>query len=276
MKNVLRRGSIAFAAVLLPAVVLAQFGPRGGFNGPGGPAGFGGPPGPGGFGPGGPGAPMMPGPGGFAPGGPGAAPAAGPGGTSIADASSLQSQLRSSDEEWKVIGPKIDAVIAAQNSANPNPGDQGGAFGFGGRDLPQSSDTFSGPEAVPAGGNFRAGPGAFGPIGSVIGSIFAGTPGTPPPAVKPSTEPATDPSAPDSAANSGTTLRSITYAQALADLQSALRDKSTTARQLGDLLITVRAARQKARDDLVAAENDLSALLTPDQEALLVSLGYMD
>ena len=38
----------------------------------------------------------------------------------------------------------------------------------------------------------------------------------------------------------------------------------------------VRAAREKAKADVAAAQKDLLQLLTPDQEAVLVVLGYID
>ncbi len=129
-----------------------------------------------------------------------------------------------------------------------------------------------------AGGNFQGGPGGFGPIGAVIGNIFTGTPpaAAQTPAAAPSTQPATDPAAPDSAANSGTTGQSVTLAQALQDLQNAIGDKSSTAKQLHDLLATVRSARQKASDDLLTARQQLKQMLTPTQEARLVTMGYLE
>jgi len=197
------------------------------------------------------------------------------GNTVAIDTSSLQGRLRSTDEEWKVLGPKLDAFLQAKQATTPDLNDQGDAFGFGGRGLPQSSDTFGGPNEVPAQGNFRGGGGgALGPLGMVIGNIFAGT--SPP--AKATTQPAasTDPVDPASSANSGTSRQSVTLAQALTDLQSAIKDKHTTDKQLADQLITVRAARQKAQADFKTAQDALRQLITPDQEAVLVSMGYMD
>jgi hypothetical protein len=62
----------------------------------------------------------------------------------------------------------------------------------------------------------------------------------------------------------------------LADLQALLADKSTTDKQLFDKLTAIRSARAKAARDLDAAQKDLKLLLTTDQLAVLVSLGYMD
>jgi hypothetical protein len=63
---------------------------------------------------------------------------------------------------------------------------------------------------------------------------------------------------------------------ALADLQAALADGETTPEQLKDKVAAVRMARHKARDKLQAAQKELLELLTPDQEAVLLGLGYID
>ena len=59
----------------------------------------------------------------------------------------------------------------------------------------------------------------------------------------------------------------------LTDLQTLLADKGTTDQQLREKLATVRAAREKARRDLDAAQKELMPLLTIDQQAVLVDLG---
>jgi septal ring factor EnvC (AmiA/AmiB activator) len=64
--------------------------------------------------------------------------------------------------------------------------------------------------------------------------------------------------------------------QAMADLQTALADAKTTPDQIKEKVAAVRAARQKARAELEAAQKDLLELLTSDQEAVLVSLGFLD
>lgn len=64
--------------------------------------------------------------------------------------------------------------------------------------------------------------------------------------------------------------------QALTDLLGAVTDAKTTPEQLQQKLAAVRAARQKARADLAAAQKDLLELLTADQEAVLVDLGFLD
>jgi hypothetical protein len=65
-------------------------------------------------------------------------------------------------------------------------------------------------------------------------------------------------------------------AKAMADLQTALADKKSTPETLEEKIGAVRLARQKAKDKLDLARKDLLELLTLDQEAVLVSLGYLD
>ena len=63
---------------------------------------------------------------------------------------------------------------------------------------------------------------------------------------------------------------------ALAELTTALADTTSTPEQIKAKLAAVRNARQKAAADLAAAQKALLPLLTADQEATLVSLGYLD
>jgi hypothetical protein len=65
-------------------------------------------------------------------------------------------------------------------------------------------------------------------------------------------------------------------ALALTELRTALSSTNApTADDLKEKLAAVRGARQKARADLAAAEEELRMLLTAEQEAMLVSLGYL-
>jgi len=63
---------------------------------------------------------------------------------------------------------------------------------------------------------------------------------------------------------------------ALRDLKTVLADPTTTPEQLKTKLAAIRTARQKAATDLQTAQRDVLRLLTADQEATLVSLGYID
>ena len=72
------------------------------------------------------------------------------------------------------------------------------------------------------------------------------------------------------------TPRTITLAQALTDLQKAVADPDSSEKQLKEQMAMVRAARQKAKAEALAAQKDLLQLLTTEQEATLVGMGVMD
>lgn len=63
---------------------------------------------------------------------------------------------------------------------------------------------------------------------------------------------------------------------ALAELTTAIADTTSTPEQIKTKVGAVRTARQKAVSYLATAQKALLPLLTADQEALLVSLGYID
>jgi Spy/CpxP family protein refolding chaperone len=195
----------------------------GGFGPPGGPGGFGPPGGPGGF-PGGFGPPgaggFGPGPGGFGPPGPGAF--GGPGGLP-GRLDDVKERIGARDEEWKVIAPKLQKVIAARQVVQGKAGPSMGGFG--------------GPPGA------RGGPGL-------------GPPGAPGPG--------------------GGPMAGDVISQAQAELQAVLNNPKHSAEEVREKVDAVRAARKKARADLATAEKDLVQLLTAQQEAVLVSLGYLD
>ncbi len=64
--------------------------------------------------------------------------------------------------------------------------------------------------------------------------------------------------------------------QAMSELQTAAADTKTSPDELKKKVAAVRAARQKARSNFEAAKKELLELLSPDQEAVLVGLGYLD
>ena len=64
--------------------------------------------------------------------------------------------------------------------------------------------------------------------------------------------------------------------QAMAALQTAAANPKTSADDLKRKVAAVRIARQKARAKFEAAKKELLELLGPDQEAVLVGLGYLD
>lgn len=118
-------------------------------------------------------------------------------------------KIHATEEEWKVIGPKLQKVITARQTYDAARATAGG--GFGGR-----------------GGG---GPGRWQADG---------------------------------------------VSQAYLDLRAAVDDSKITPEEIQAKLQAVREARQKARTDLDAATRDLLELLTCQQEAILVSLGYLD
>jgi hypothetical protein len=131
--------------------------------------------------------------------GPPGAPGGGFGGRSLDD---IKRSLGSTDEEWKVIRPKLEKTLAArQVLAIPTP--------------------VGGP-----------GPGGSGGANAV--------------------------------------------AQAVAEVRAVLDDPKHTKAELQEKVAAVRKARQKACADLDSAQKDLLLMLTPEQKAILVGLGYLD
>lgn len=231
----------------------------------------------------------------------------GPGGAAFNGAAALASvktRIRASDEEWKIIEPMLRKVIAARLAMETgmNAGESadiggrrggfgppwgGGPGGPGGPGF--GRDSFTGPNESGAGG---FGPPGFGPPG--FGPPWFG-PGQPASQERSKT--------PDSSAKSGTSPdnskatatnapapargpaggpppgfggRDSAIAQAMADLRTAAADAKISADDLKKKVAAVRTARQKAREKFEAAKKDLLELLTPDQEAMLLGLGYID
>ena len=75
--------------------------------------------------------------------------------------------------------------------------------------------------------------------------------------------------------DSGVSSKTVTLAQAISDLSAALADTTTTLDQLKERLAIVRDAREKTKADVEEARKELLLILTTDQEAVLVALGYM-
>lgn len=65
-------------------------------------------------------------------------------------------------------------------------------------------------------------------------------------------------------------------ARATSELRAALDDRAAGADDIGKKLAAVRSAREKARDELSKAQNDLKGLLTPRQEASLVLMSVLE
>jgi hypothetical protein len=70
--------------------------------------------------------------------------------------------------------------------------------------------------------------------------------------------------------------RDSATSQAMSDLQKALTDEKITPAQIKAKIAAIRTARQKAKVKLAAARKDLLEMLSPEQEAVLISLGYLE
>jgi Spy/CpxP family protein refolding chaperone len=269
-------------------------GQRGGFGGPAGPGGFG-PPGggPGGFGPpGGPGGFGPPGGGGPGGGGPGGG---GPGGPppSFLDALNLTAEQKPQVETLqKELDTKLAKVLTEEQSKQLKEMREGrGGFGFPPPAGPivfqinldrlkltadqkgkvetvlkeidgkfakilsekQNKQLMDMREALSRFGQGR--PPGFGGGGGPPGFGGSGPPGF---------------------GGGGGAAGDSVINQALNELQTAIDDSKTTPVQLNEKVAAVRAARKKAREKLDLAQKDLLLLLTPEQEAVLVRLGYLD
>jgi hypothetical protein len=60
------------------------------------------------------------------------------------------------------------------------------------------------------------------------------------------------------------------------ELQTLLENKDATPEQVKAKLTALREAKAKAKEDLAAAQNELKAVLTQRQEAVLVGMGMLD
>jgi len=204
----------------------------------------------------------------------------------------IQARIRASDEEWKVIGPKLRRLMMAYAAAEVSfdestlggtedpgfaPPGRGGPGGSGGGPEGPSKDSFSSPsDGGPGPGGFgRGGPGpeGLGPggpgpdgFGPSPGGFRRGGRG---PGGFGGMPPFGGPPGFGGPGGSAVMLK-------LAELRTALADPNTTPEQLQEKIGAVRGARQKAKAELAAARKDLLELLTPDQEAVLVSLDYLD
>lgn len=126
----------------------------------------------------------------------------------------LKERLGASDEEWKVLQPKLEKVTTAQREARV-----GGMGGFGGM----------------GGGR----PGGEGREARV-----------------PENETA--------------------MAKASRELRQVVADENATAAMITEKLEAFRAAKKKANEALAEAQKELKELLTPKQEATLVTWGMLE
>lgn len=197
--------------------------------------------------------------------GPEPAPTGPPAATGI---ESVKPLIKATDEEWKVIGPRLQSVVTARQAVMTyaaNTFGQGGPIDFG-------TDSFNGPSADGPGFNGgRFGRGGGAPGGAPGGADGGrGREGGFDPAIFAAL--AAGRGGPGGAA----AIVNNAVGAALAELKTTLADPTSTPEQLKTKLAAVRGARQKAAADLATAQQNLLRLLTADQEATLVSLGYLD
>jgi hypothetical protein len=150
----------------------------------------------------------------------------------------MKEQLGASDDEWKVLQPKVEKVMDSRRDAQTG----GGGFGFLGGGGGGGRGGAGGPGGA-GGGN---GPGGNGGPGGGGGRGRGGA----------------DPNSP--------------VGQAMAALQAAVQNKDTPAEDLNRKLTALRNARQQAKDSLTRSQAELKELLTQRQEATMVMMGYLE
>jgi hypothetical protein len=64
--------------------------------------------------------------------------------------------------------------------------------------------------------------------------------------------------------------------QAMSDLQKTLNSAKSTPTQIKAKIAALRAARAKAKEKMDAARAELLELISPEQEMVLISLGYLE
>jgi hypothetical protein len=183
---------------------------------------------------------------------------------------SVKPLIKATDEEWKVIGPKLQAVVTARQTVMTYTANAFGRGGFGGPgDF--GTDSLNGPVADSRGfGAGRFGRGGGDPGGAEGGRGREGFD----PAAFAAMAAARGGPGPGGPGGFGGINNAVSTA--LAELKTALADPTSSPVQLKTKLAAVRSARQKAALDLATAQKNLLRLLTADQEATLVSLGYID
>lgn len=179
----------------------------------------------------------------------------------------MRERLGASDEEWKVLSPKIEKAMSAQRDlrggggggmfgGGPPQGGQRGPGGPGGRGGQRGPGGEGGdrPERQPAQDRPRqGGPGGGGPGGGPGGIRDGGGPGG-----SPSDE------------------QQSALAKARQELREAADDSNTKPEDLAKLLKTYRTERDAAKENLAKAQKDLKQVVTPKQEAVFVVSGMLD
>ena len=145
----------------------------------------------------------------------------------------VKKRINATDEEWKVIGPKLQKILASRQ---------------------------------------------------VLAADARAVAIAPLPAAKTDAQPADAPMAPVPGGGTGARPRpgfgsgagTNIISQAQAEFRAVLDDPKHTKAELDEKVVAIRKAREKVRADLIAAQKDLVQMLTPDQETVLVGLGYLE
>ena len=207
------------------------------------------------------------------PGGPG------PGGFGQRMIDDIKQQLGMSDADFSAIQPGVEKVMQLQREANfrpmfgpggggpggpggppggiggPGGGPSGQGFGQGGPGGGGGGGGFGGPGGDPNAGGQGGGPGGFGGPGG--GGLGGG--------------------GPDGFGGPPQMDQTPSDVQLKADkLRQVMNDLAATPLDIKAALDDLRAAKAKALENLAAARQELSHVLNPHQEAVLVSMGLLE
>ena len=169
----------------------------------------------------------------------------------------LKDAMGASDDEWKVMQPKIENVQQLQRQSGgrgpgmfgPPPGGPGGPGNGGPGGPPPAGPDNAGPGGPPPADN--GGPGPNGPPpGGPNGGV--GGPGGP----------------------GGQTPSEVQQKQS--DLHEALQSQDASPDEVKAKVAALRDARARAKAQLSAAQEELRGLLSLRQEAVLVSFGILE
>lgn len=152
-------------------------------------------------------------------------------------ADQLRVRLGATEEEWKVLQPRIEKVQTLQRQARGGMRGMTGFGGFGGRSRygRRSSSEDSGSTATPA----------------------TRTPPAP--------------------TNRDGTPRELTdIEKKTTALSEVLKKEAPTSAEITEALTALRAARAKSQQELAQARKELQEIVTPKQEAMLVLMGTLE
>lgn len=169
----------------------------------------------------------------------------------------LKDAMGASDDEWKVMEPRIESVQQLQRQTGgrgpgmfgPPPGGPGGpgGLGNGGPGGPPPGGTDNPAGAPAAAGRDNGGPGAGGPPNGGFGG--PGGPG-------------------------GQTPSEVQQKQS--ELHEALQSQDASPDDVKAKVAALRDAKSRAKAQLSAAQEELRGLLSLRQEAVLVSFGILE